>query len=302
MIAALFPGQGSQVIGMGQDLYEHSPAARQILDEAEATLPGLQALMWQGPEASLTLTANQQPALVAVGAAAYAAYLESGGRPAQFAAGHSLGEFTAHVAAGSLTLQDALKLVRKRGQYMQEAVPEGQGAMAAVMKLSPESIRDICAATEGIVDIANLNSPQQTVISGEAGAVAAASEALSRHKARVIPLKVSAPFHSSLMKPAASRLHQALCQVSFVEGDISIICNVTAEPLSGPLDAPRLLEEQVTAPVRWTESVQRLATLGVTDFIEFGSGQVLAGLVKRILGDARAVSVTDMKSLREVVR
>jgi [acyl-carrier-protein] S-malonyltransferase len=299
-IVALFPGQGSQAIGMARDLYDHSAAARATLDEAEGALPGLLSLMWEGPAEELQLTANQQPALVAAGVAAYRAYLEAGGEPARFAAGHSLGEFSAHVAAGSLALSDAVRLVRQRGSYMQDAVPAGEGAMAAVLKVDRGAVEGAIAGVDG-VEIANLNSPQQTVISGTAAGVAAATEALKGAGGRVIPLKVSAPFHCSLMRPAAERLAADLAATAFAEPQLVIVCNVSAEPLPGPNEAARLLTEQVTSPVRWVESVERLAQLGGERFLEFGSGKVLTGLVGRILEGAQAQAITDSDSLREAL-
>ena len=301
MIAALFPGQNSQALGMAKDFYEQSEAAHKVLDLAEATLPGLLQLMWEGPEEALKLTANQQPALVAAAAAAFAAYQEANGVLPSYAAGHSLGEFSAHVAAGSLSLEHALKLVRMRGEYMQAAVPQGIGAMAAIMKLNPTEVEHVCRETAGVVEVANFNSPEQTVISGEAEAVARASERLKALKARVIPLKVSAPFHCSLMKPAADKLAAELAKVQFKEPAFKIICNVTADILINPQDAPALLERQVTAPVRWTRSILKLKALGVTHFIEFGSGKVLTGLTERIIEDAKALAVTDMASLQEAL-
>jgi [acyl-carrier-protein] S-malonyltransferase len=302
MIAALFPGQGSQAVGMAKDFYENSPAAKAVLDEAEEALPGLLQLMWEGPPETLQLTANQQPALVAAGAAAYAAYLEADGTPPNYGAGHSLGEFTAHVASTTLTVSQAVRLVRKRGEYMQTAVPEGVGAMAAIMKLDKENIEAVCKETPGVVELANLNAPQQTVISGEAKAVEAASETLKGQGARVIPLKVSAPFHCSLMKSAAKALAKDLALTNFTAPSFTIICNVTADVLTDVRQAADLLEQQVTAPVRWVESVFKLKELGVTKFIEFGSGKVLTGLVGRILGEADARAVTDMASLREAIQ
>lgn len=301
MIAALFPGQNSQALGMAKDFYDQSPAAREVLNRAAATLPGLLELMFTGPEEALKRTANQQPALVAAGAAAFAAYQEAGGAAPSYAAGHSLGEYTAHVAAGSLALEDALRLVKKRGEYMQSAVPEGVGAMAAVLKLGPEAVAAACKATAGVVEVANLNAPGQTVISGEAAAVAAASARLKDEGARVIPLKVSAPFHCSLMRAAAERLAPDLARSAFKKPKFAIVCNVTAEVLEAVEQAPALLEQQVTAPVRWLETVQRLEALGVRRYLEFGSGAVLTGLVGRILENPDARAVTDMASLREAL-
>ena len=297
MIAALFPGQNSQVVGMARAFYDSSPAAKSVLDRAEAALPGLLETMWQGPEEVLKLTANQQPALVAAGAAAFAAYLEAGGERPHYAAGHSLGEFSAHVAAGSLGLKDALKLVRKRGSYMQEAVPEGGGAMAAVLKVEAAQVQAVCREVEGVVEVANFNSPEQTVISGEQGAVQTASEKLKGMKARVVPLNVSAPFHCRLMKPAADKLALDLQEVEFKPPSFKVLSNVTADVIEDIERVPQLLEEQVTQAVRWVELVQRLQGLGVTTFLEFGSGKVLSGLVKRIDKTAVAKSIDNPESL-----
>lgn len=310
---------------MGRELYDGSAAARDVLDRAEGALPGLLELMWSGPEDELQLTANQQPALVAVGAAAYAAYLEAGGQPAVVGAGHSLGEYTALVAAGALQLEDAVRLVRARGSYMQDAVPAGVGAMAAVLKLDVDVIervvREFAAGDTGattnrgqVVEIANYNAPGQTVLSGARAAVEAASARLKELGARVIPLKVSAPFHCSLMRPAAERLARDLAATAFSEPRFPIVTNVTAEPLASAADAAGLLEAQVVSSVRWVECVRRLAYFGATAagseatrFIEFGSGEVLVNLVKRILptdaGGAAVVAeaVNDIETLKEVV-
>ena len=295
--AALFPGQNSQAIGMARDFHDGSPAARRVLEEAEATLPGLLELMFEGPEEELKLTANQQPALVAAAAAAWAAWLEAGGPRPQLAAGHSLGEFSALTASGSLKLSDALRLVRRRGELMQEAVRPGAGAMAAVMKLDGDKIRAAIAGLSGTVEVANLNSPAQTVISGAEAGVAAATAALKELGGRVIPLKVSAPFHCSLMQPAADQLAPLLAATEFAAGDFPVLSNVTArEHVNG--GHADLLTRQVTGTVRWVESQEHLAAQGISRFVEFGSGQVLTGLVGRTLEGAQAWAVTDMASLQ----
>lgn len=300
-LAALFPGQGSQKVGMARALYEASDAARAVLDEAEAALPGLLELMWEGPAETLQLTANQQPALVAAGAAAFAAWREADGEAPSYGAGHSLGEYTAHVAAGSLAVGDAVRLVRQRGRYMQEAVPEGAGAMAAVLKVPRDVVERGLAGVAGVVEIANLNTPEQTVISGAAEAVEAAAGALKAEGARVVPLKVSAPFHCSLMRPAAERLAADLAATSFGTPAFGIVCNVTAELLPAPEDAADLLTRQVTASVRWVETMQLLKGLGADRFVEFGSGKALANMVARTLDGVVATAVDDPASLEEAL-
>ncbi len=302
--AALFPGQGSQVVGMAQTLYEASPAARATLDVAEAALPGLLDLMWSGPAEALQRTANQQPALVAAGAAAYAAWLEAGGPTATYVAGHSLGEFTALVAAGALDLGDAVRLVRARGEAMQVAVPEGEGAMAAILKASAD---EVVAAVEAVgaeglvVDVANFNGPGQTVVSGRPDGVAAVAARLKAAGARAVPLKVSAPFHCRLMQSAADTLRSHLADVALRPLQAGLVANVSAELVPDVEVERRLLVEGVTAPVRWTASLQRLADLGVTRFVEFGSGNVLTGLVGRTLTGVSAVAVVDPASLKEAL-
>jgi len=289
-IAALFPGQNSHAIGMGMDVAAAYPAAEQVIMDADQVVPGLRDLMRAGPLEDLTLTANQQPALVAASVAAYRAWRDATGLTPAYAAGHSLGEYSAHVAAGTLTLRDAVRLVRKRGQLMQEAVPVGVGAMSAVMG-DPGAVRDVCAQTEGVVEIANLNAPTQTVISGEKHAVERAAAELKTRGLKVIPLKVSAPFHCSLMQPARDGLTPDLTSVALHDMTFPVVANVTAQPVTDAADVPHLLAEQITGSVRWTETIQNLAELGVTTFVEFGSGTVLTGLVKRILPDAETRNV-----------
>ncbi|WP_457637925.1 ACP S-malonyltransferase [Oceanithermus sp.] len=300
MFAALFPGQGSQKLGMGREFYQASAAARDVLDRAEATLPGLQQVMWQGPEEVLQLTENQQPALLAVSAAAWAAWLELGGPKPARAAGHSLGEWSAHVAAGTLSLEDALRLVRKRGQYMQQAVPADEGAMAAILKLNPEQVAGVVNEIDG-VEIANLNSPGQVVISGRRQAVDEAAARLKEMRGRVVPLKVSAPFHSSLMRPAREKLAADLARVKLQEPAFPVYSNVTAKPESDPERIRQLLLEQITSPVRWVEILEDMAAAGIETFYEFGSGDVLSGLVKRTLKGARALALQTPKDIKSAL-
>lgn len=300
-VAALFPGQGSHSVGMARDFFEKSDAARDVLERAESALPGLLDLMFEGPLDVLTPTANQQPALVAAGAAAFAAWREAGGGEPVVAAGHSLGEFTALVAAGGLELADAIRLVHARGRYMQEAVPEGEGAMAAVLRLERVAVEALCADTPGLVEIANLNAPGQIVVSGEAESVAAVAAAAKARGARAVPLKVSAPFHSSLMRPAAERLRDKLAGTRFAPTSFDVIGNVTAEPHGEPAAIAELLETQVTSPVRWTESVEAMAARGVDRWVEFGSGKVLSGLVTRIVPDADVRPAADVDGVRHAL-
>jgi len=306
-LVALFPGQGSQAVGMARDLYDHSDAAKRVMEEAEATLPGLLEAMWQGPAEALQATAVAQPALVAAGIAAHAAYLEAGGRPADYVAGHSLGEFTALVAAGALELSDALRLVRARGEAMQRAVPLGAGAMAAILKLPRASIEGVIngvQAAGAYVDIANLNAPEQTVISGSAEGVARASEGLKALGGRAVLLKVSAPFHCRLMQSAADALAPRLAAASLRPLRTPLVANVSADLVEDVEIERRLLLEQITAPVRWVETLERLASLGATRFFEFGSGAVLTGLVGRTLSDPAisARAIVDRASLKEALQ
>ncbi|ADR36823.1 (Acyl-carrier-protein) S-malonyltransferase [Oceanithermus profundus DSM 14977] len=301
MFAALFPGQGSQKVGMGRAFAEGSAAARAVFERAEAALPGLLDTIWEGPEEALRLTENQQPALLAVSAAAWAAWREAGGPDPAYAAGHSLGEWSAHVAAGTLELEDALRLVRNRGRYMQEAVPEGEGAMAAILKLDEAAVREVVQRTEGVW-IANLNSPGQVVISGRKEAVEAAAAQLKERRGRVVPLKVSAPFHSELMAPAREALARDLARVELRTPRFPVFSNVTAEPATDPERIRELLLAQITAPVRWVEILEGMHGRGVTTFVELGSGNVLTGLVRRTLPEARALNAEEPEGLAAALK
>ncbi len=302
-IAALFPGQNSHAIGMGQAVAAAYPVAEAVLAEAEGVLPGLRALMANGPLEDLTLTANQQPALVTASVAAYRAWQDATGLTPIAAAGHSLGEYSAHVAAGTLALTDAVRLTHRRGTLMQDAVPPGLGAMSAVMG-DPGVVAQVCEETEGVVEVANYNAPTQTVISGRREAVEEAGATLKARGLKVIPLKVSAPFHCTLMRPAREALAPDLQLVALGEMAFPVVVNVTAEAISTPTRAPQLLTDQITGSVQWVASVRELAALGADTFIEFGSGTVLTGLVKRILPDARTYNIhtpEDIQAFRGAV-
>jgi [acyl-carrier-protein] S-malonyltransferase len=303
MIGLIFPGQGSQEPGMGRAAAEAFPEARRVFEEADAILGfSLSRLCFEGPEEELKLTHNTQPALLATSVALFRV-LESRGIPADFVAGHSLGEYSALVAAGSLRLADALPLVRRRGQYMQEAVPLGVGAMAAVLGLELAEVEAACreASTDGeVVEPANLNGPAQVVIAGHAAAVARASEqARSKGARRVAPLPVSAPFHCRLMQPAADRLAGDLEATAFGDLAMPLVTNVDALPIRSGREARQALLRQVASPVRWEESVRRLVSEGVNTFLEVGPGSVLTGLVRKIAREARATSVSDPEGVEK---
>lgn len=288
-LALLFPGQGSQFVGMGKVLYDSSVAARAVFEEADAALGlPLSRLCFDGPEGELRLTANTQPAILTHSVAAFRdleARFPQRLEGAAFAAGHSLGEYSADVAAGAVSFADAVRLVRRRGLFMQEAVPAGVGAMAAIMGLPPEEIEAACreAAAGEVVSPANFNSPEQTVIAGHAGAVARASAACTARGAkRAIPLAVSAPFHCALMAPARGLLAPHLESARFSDPGIPVVTNVDAVAESRGVRLRDALLRQVDAPVRWVESVRLLANAGVDRTLEIGPGSVLSGLVRRI--------------------
>ena len=283
--ALLFPGQGSQFVGMGKTLADQFPSARAMFEEADAALGfALSELCFAGPEETLRLTENQQPALVTVSTAAWSVLREHGIEP-DYVAGHSLGEYSALVAAGSLKFSDAVRLVRQRGRYMQEAVPPGVGAMAALLKLPEGKLEEILeqAAQGEVVSAANFNSPDQVVIAGHAGAVQRAMElAKAAGARRAVPLPVSAPFHCALMKPAQERLAVDLRATEFLDPRVPLINNVAAREVRTGAEARQGLIDQVSSPVRWTESMRRLEAAGVELAIETGPGGVLSGLLRSI--------------------
>ena len=299
MIAFVFPGQGAQKVGMGKSLAERFSICREAFAEADAALgESLSALCFSGPAAKLLLTENTQPAILAMSVAVWR-LVESRGVRASFAAGHSLGEYSAHVAAGTLSFADALRTVRRRGRYMQEAVPVGEGAMAAILGLDAERVARACADTMTelggrIVTPANLNAPGQVVIAGHADAVARAGERAKELGAkRAIALAVSAPFHCALMKPAEDRLAPELRALPTSDPRIAVVANVDAEPKRDARASIDALIRQVSSPVRWEQVVKRLIAEGVTTFVELGPGSVLAGLIKKIDRGVQVMSVED---------
>lgn len=303
-LAFVFPGQGAQVVGMGKALFDEYPEAREVFEAADEALgEKLSRLIFEGPEEVLKLTANGQPAIFTVSMAAHAVWVKRG-PAAAMVAGHSLGEYSALVAAGVLSISDGVKALRARGTFMQEAVPEGQGGMSAVLGLSPEEVKAACeAAAEGeVVSAANYNSPQQTVIAGGTAALARASAKLKEAGAkRIMPLPVSAPFHCALMEPVKPRLEKVLGALQLRAPQIPIVTNVEAAPNTELSRVVPLLLEQVTAPVRWTECVQALKAHGVTHTLELGPGKVLSGLIKRIEGELETLNVEDTQSLEKAL-
>ena len=305
-LAFIFPGQGSQSVGMGKDLHDGFPEARAVFDAVDAALgERLSHLCFDGPEEALKLTANTQPSILTVSAAA-AAVLAARGVVPDLVAGHSLGEYSALVAAGACGAAEAARAVRARGTFMQEAVPQGQGAMSAVLGLAPDRVREICAAvaaeTGGVVSPANYNEPAQTVIAGAAGAVERAGVKLKEAGAkRVLPLPVSAPFHCALMAPVRARLEPVLRGIPWKAPAHPVVTNVEARPNGDAARIVPLLVEQVTAPVRWIECVEELVRQGVTRAVEVGPGKVLSGLAKRIDKSLEVWNVEDRASLEKTL-
>jgi len=304
-IAFIFPGQGSQFVGMGKALCEAFPEAREVFERADEALgEKLSTLCFEGPEEAQKLTANTQPAILVTSVAAHAVFSGRFTTAPAFVAGHSLGEWSALVAAGAIGLEDAVRSVRLRGRFMQEAVPEGVGAMAAILGLEPEKVRAACEEVgQGeVVQPANYNSPEQTVIAGHAAAVERAQARCKELGAkRAVPLPVSAPFHSALMKPVQGRLAEVLAGIEVRDPRTPVVTNVEAAPTADAAKVRELLVEQVAAPVRWIECVQAMAAAGVSRMVELGPGKVLTGLVRRIDRSVDVVQVEDPASLEKAL-
>ena len=317
-LAFLFPGQGSQAVGMGKDLADRYPMAKQVFEEADDALgKKLSQLCFEGPEDQLRLTENTQPAILTVSVAAWRVLHEKGIEPA-FVAGHSLGEYSAHVAAGTISFVDAVRAVRNRGKYMQEAVPVGTGSMAAIVGMKIDAVTSLCAdaaiptspktgekwgtVQSEVCEPANINSPDQIVISGHASAIERAVRlAQERGEKRAIGLPVSAPFHCSLMKPAQERLAKDLEALNFSAPQVPVVCNVDARPIEEAGAARAALIRQVTGSVKWSESMQWLIGRGVQTFVEVGPGKVLCGLMRQIDRAKKVLNVEDEASLQKTI-
>src|SRR5438105_6012544 len=303
-LAFLFPGQGSQTIGMGKDLAEKFPVARQTFEEADDALGyQLSKLCFEGPEDQLRLTEITQPAILTASIAALRV-LDEKGIKAAFVAGHSLGEYSAHVAAGTITFADAVRTVRNRGKYMQEAVPVGVGAMAAILGMDLEKVTAVCNdASQGeVCEPANINSPEQIVISGHASAVERAAKlAEERGAKRAKLLPVSAPFHCSLMKPAQDQLAKDLLAISFQTPDVPVVCNVDAAAVEDAERSRDALLRQVTGSVKWEQSMRLLISKGIQTFVEVGQGKVLCGLMRQIDRSKTCLNAGDEASIEKTV-
>ncbi|MGE6258715.1 ACP S-malonyltransferase [Heyndrickxia sporothermodurans] len=304
-IAFVFPGQGSQTVGMGKSVVEQNAQSKAVLDSADQRLGySLSNIIFKGPSDELTLTSNAQPALLTTSIAILKCLEEAGIQP-DFTAGHSLGEYTALVAAGAIGFEDAVYAVHKRGEYMEEAVPNGEGTMAAVLGMDRnllQKVTDEITANGNSVQLANLNCPGQIVISGTVKGVELASEMAKEQGAkRVLPLQVSGPFHSELMKPAAQKFVKVLDEITVNNANLPVIANVTASPMSDAQDIKEKLIEQLYSPVLWEDSVEKMLELGVDTFIEIGPGKVLSGLIKKINRNVKTYSVQDFETCQQVI-
>lgn len=302
-VAFLFPGQGSQYVGMGREFYEHFRVAREVFEEADESLGfSISNLCFHGPEEALRLTENTQPAILTVSIAALKVLKEETEIEPQFVAGHSLGEYSALVASGTLSFRDAVKIVKLRGKFMQEAVPVGEGAMAAILGMEKEEVEELCkeAAGEEVLTPANFNSPGQIVISGHTPAVQRAIEMAKKKGKKAILLPVSAPFHSPLMKPAALRLDEALKEISVNGLNIPVVTNVEARPNLHPEKVKPLLIAQISSPVQWEQSMRYMIAEGVEEMVEIGPGKVLSGLMKRIDSSIPLRNIEDLESLKKI--
>ncbi|MFE5319637.1 ACP S-malonyltransferase [Paenibacillus sp. NPDC056579] len=300
-IAFVFPGQGAQAVGMGKDIYESESAAKQLFQRADEALGySLSSIIFEGPDTELKITYHTQPALLTTSIAYLEAFKAKGLAP-DYVAGHSLGEYSALVAAGVLSFEDAVRTVRARGEFMEQAVPSGQGAMAAVLGAEREALQKLCASVShevGAVELANLNCPGQIVISGsKEGVQAIAEQGKEIGAKRVIPLEVSGPFHSSLMKPASERLAGVLAEIDMQSAAVPVVANVTARPVQEPAEIRQLLVDQVHSSVLWEDSVAWLIEQGVDTFVEIGSGSVLAGLIKKIDRSVKVVSINSKEAI-----
>jgi len=302
-VAFVFPGQGAQSVGMGKDIYDALPTSREIFETADKVLGfELSTMIFEGPDAELKQTFNTQPALLAT-SIAYLEALRVRGIQADYVAGHSLGEYSALVAAGVLTFEDAVAIVRARGNFMEKAVPGGQGAMAAVLGADREALSQLCidvSKSGHIVELANINCPGQIVISGSQSGVAAVSERVKEAGGkRAISLEVSGPFHSSMMKSAAEQLEVELNSVSFQEPKISVVANVTAQTVNAGETLRNLLVQQVYSPVLWEDSINYLIGQGVDTFVEIGPGSVLTGLIKKIDKTVKLININSLESVEK---
>lgn len=304
-IAFVFPGQGAQAVGMGRDVYEAVPNSRAVFQKGDEVLGfPLSQLIFEGPDSELKQTVNTQPALLTA-SVAYLEALNEKGFTADYVAGHSLGEYSALVAAGVLSYEDAVRLVRLRGQFMEEAVPGGQGAMAAVLGADREALGELCkkiSEESGIVELANVNCPGQIVVSGSQAGVNAVIERVKEAGGkRAIPLEVSGPFHSSMMKAAAERLADELNNVTFNAPTVPVVVNVTAAPVTDPEEIRQLLVRQVYSPVLWQDSIEWLIANGVDTIFEIGSGSVLAGLIRKIDKTVKVININSLESVQTVL-